>query len=72
MQPSTFILATNNFHKIKEFADVFNAKILCPKDLGISDFEPLENGATFDENAMIKAQCPMKKYRIYIVCILII
>lgn len=61
MQPSTFILATNNFHKIKEFADVFNAKILCPKDLGISDFEPLENGATFDENAMIKAQCLYEK-----------
>ncbi len=61
MQPSAFILATNNFHKIKEFADVFNTKILCPKDLGISDFEPLENGATFDENAMIKAQCLYEK-----------
>lgn len=50
------ILATNNAHKKQEFQHAFNTKILSPNDLGILDFDPLENGATFEQNATIKAQ----------------
>lgn len=50
------ILATNNSHKKQEFQQAFNRNIITPSDLGILDFDPLENGMTFDENSIIKAQ----------------
>lgn len=56
MDIQIIILATNNKHKKREFQHSFNAKILSPSDFGILDFDPLENGKTFDENAIIKAQ----------------
>lgn len=56
MNIPVIILATNNAHKKQEFQHAFNTKILSPSDLGILDFDPLENGTTFDQNAAIKAQ----------------
>lgn len=50
------ILATNNLHKLQEFSNGLNQKILSLNDLNIKDFNPLENGDTFEENAMIKAK----------------
>lgn len=50
------ILATNNKHKKREFQHALNIEILCPRDFGILDFDPLEDGTTFEENAIIKAQ----------------
>lgn len=52
-----FVLATHNPGKLKEMADIlsrFGVEVVSPRDLGITvDVE--ETGATFAENAMLKA-----------------
>ena len=49
-------LATNNAHKKCEAAKIFSPhEIVIPADEGI-DFDPEETGATFFENALIKAR----------------
>jgi len=49
-------LATNNAHKKREAAEIFSPyEIVIPADEGI-DFDPEETGATFFENALIKAR----------------
>lgn len=55
---NTFLVASNNAHKIKEFGKIFESmglKLATPKQLGIC-CEPEENGSTFEENSMIKAR----------------
>ena len=53
-----FVLATHNPGKLKEMGDIlarFGVEVVSPKDLGITvDVE--ETGATFAENAMMKAK----------------
>ena len=53
-----FVLATHNPGKLKEMGDIlarFGVEVVSPKDLGITvDVE--ETGATFAENAMLKAK----------------
>lgn len=56
MNTPYIILATNNKHKKQEFRHALNAEILTPNDLGILDFDPIECGNTFEQNAMIKAE----------------
>ena len=56
MNTPYIILATNNKHKKQEFKHALNAEILTPNDLGILDFDPIECGNTFEQNAMIKAE----------------
>ena len=52
----TIWLASGNAHKKKEIAAIFpEHTIKIPKDAEI-DFDPLETGSTFLENAMIKAK----------------
>ena len=56
------ILATNNAHKIEEFQDMFskyNVEIISLSDAGIS-CDPEENGKTFKDNALIKAEAISK------------
>ena len=49
-------LATNNAHKKREAAEIFSPhEIVIPADERI-DFDPEETGATFFENALIKAR----------------
>ena len=49
-------LATNNAHKKREASEIFSPhEIVIPADEGI-DFDPEETGATFFENALIKAR----------------
>ena len=49
-------LATNNAHKKREAAEIFSPhEIVIPADEDI-DFDPEETGATFFENALIKAR----------------
>jgi len=51
------LIATNNPHKIEEFREIFAElplELTFPRDEGL-DFEPEETGATFAENAIIKA-----------------
>ena len=52
----TIVVATNNLGKIKEFQELFKeSHILSLKDIGYKE-EIVENGKTFKENALIKAQ----------------
>ncbi|MDO4315460.1 MAG: XTP/dITP diphosphatase [Oscillospiraceae bacterium] len=57
-----FVLATHNPGKLREMADIlsrFGVEVVSPKDLGITvDVE--ETGATFAENAMLKARAVCK------------
>lgn len=56
------VLASNNKHKIEEIKDLlkdFNVNIQSLKDLNLG--EPVENGTTFLENAIIKAKYVFEK-----------
>jgi len=46
--------ATNNAHKKKELSAILNKDLKIPSEEGLS-FNPEETGATFSENALIKA-----------------
>jgi XTP/dITP diphosphohydrolase len=57
----TIALASGNFHKLKELAAIFGSekvdvRLRLPAAFGIEDFNPDESGATFAENALIKAR----------------
>ena len=58
----TIILATHNKNKLKEIQDIFaaipemkNFQLISMSDAGIHD-EIMENGTTYEENAVIKAE----------------
>ena len=51
------LVASNNQNKIKEYKDIFkgyDVKIYSLKDFNIA-IDPIENGKTYYENALIKA-----------------
>ena len=53
-----FVLASHNAHKVQEFQDAlkeFGIEVISASSLGI-DEEPVEDGTTFEENALIKAR----------------
>ena len=55
---NTFVLASNNAHKLREFKEIFallGFEVLSLKEAGV-EVDPDENGTTFAENAMIKAR----------------
>lgn len=55
---NTFLLASNNAHKASEFSKIFDKlglKLITPAQLGIH-CEPTEDGQSFEENSLIKAQ----------------
>ena len=52
------MIATNNDHKLKEFDEMlspYGIKVHSPKEFNIED-NPDENGKTFEENSLIKAE----------------
>jgi len=54
----TFVLASNNAHKLREFQEIFSTlglEVISLKQANI-EVDPEENGTTFAENAMIKAK----------------
>ncbi len=54
----TFVLASNNEHKLREFREIFSTlglDVISLKQAGV-EVDPEENGTTFAENAMIKAR----------------
>ena len=54
----TYLIATNNEHKITEFRRIFeklDLRLITPRDLGIH-CDPVEDGDTFEDNALIKAR----------------
>ena len=53
------LIATNNANKKREIDEILSPlgfETVTPKELGVA-FDPEETGSTFEENAMIKAQC---------------
>jgi len=51
----TLWFASGNVNKQKELAAILNAPVLIPADAGL-EFDPEETGATFYENALLKAR----------------
>lgn len=61
--PDKIIFATGNASKIKEIKMIMsdiNVEVLSMKEAGI-DIDIVENGTTFEENALIKARAVMEK-----------
>ena len=52
----TFVLATHNQHKIDEFDAILSALLPGIQVIGYNGPEPVEDGVSFDENALIKAR----------------
>lgn len=58
MQESVLVLASNNAGKLREMQEIltpFGLRVLSQKEAGFTE-EVEENGTTFQENAMLKAQ----------------
>lgn len=63
------LLGTNNLHKLKEFNEIFkeeniDIELLSLKDMDFKVDEPVEDGSSFYENAVIKAKYFYEKYQI--------
>ncbi|WP_026478876.1 XTP/dITP diphosphatase [Alkaliphilus transvaalensis] len=64
MNTSVAIVATGNQKKLKEIAKIledFSLEIKSMKDFGLEGLEIIEDGDTFEENAIIKARTVMEK-----------
>ena len=58
MSKTTFVVASHNQHKLKEFARILeplDIEIVTPSQCGGEKIDPVENGDTFEANAIIKA-----------------
>lgn len=58
------VIATNNNHKLEEIGDMlkdYNFEILSMREVGLNGLEIIEDGKTFEENAIIKAKTVMEK-----------
>jgi XTP/dITP diphosphohydrolase len=53
---TTFVLATHNAHKVDELRRILGARLGEHELIGYDGPEPFEDGATFAENALIKAR----------------
>lgn len=51
-----FVLATHNAHKVDELRRILGARLGEHELVGYDGPEPVEDGATFAENALIKAR----------------
>lgn len=58
MKMKTIWIATSNMHKVEEFQNMLQGRsnVKCLKDLD-KKIEIVEDGKTFEENALIKARC---------------
>jgi XTP/dITP diphosphohydrolase len=52
----TLVLATHNAHKVSELRNILGAQLEGIELIGYDGPEPIEDGATFAENALIKAR----------------
>jgi len=58
------VIATGNKHKLEEIGAIlkdFKLEVLSMKDVGLEGLEIIEDGNTFEENALIKAKTVMNK-----------
>jgi XTP/dITP diphosphohydrolase len=53
---TTFVLATHNAHKVDELRAILGERLGPHELIGYDGPEPVEDGATFAENALIKAR----------------
>lgn len=64
MSKQTMIIATSNSHKLKEIKSIlldFPIEIKSMDEIGLGGLEIVEDGSTFEENAIIKAKTVMDK-----------
>lgn len=67
MNQKTVVVASNNAHKLREIAQIFpEYNILSAKEAGFYD-EVEETGATFQENALIKARAACAALRLPVI-----
>ncbi|MEG1871102.1 MAG: XTP/dITP diphosphatase, partial [Peptostreptococcaceae bacterium] len=58
-EPSEVVIATNNAHKLEEISAIltdFNCDVYSLKDVDLAGIEIIEDGHTFEHNALIKAR----------------
>lgn len=63
MKSNVAVIATGNAHKLQEIKEIlkdFKLEIRSMKDVGLERLEIIEDGTTFEENALIKAKTVMK------------
>ena len=59
------VLASNNAGKLTEFREILaemGIEVISPKEAGFSSFDVEEDGATFEENALIKARAGVETW----------
>ena len=58
----TFVLASKNQHKADEIKKILGAdfEVITQTDAGVGDIDIIEDGATFEENAIKKAETIMR------------
>lgn len=64
MNKDILVIATGNLHKLEEIKKIladFPYDIKSMKDVGLEGLEIIEDGSSFEENALIKAKAIMKK-----------
>ncbi|MCC5910165.1 MAG: XTP/dITP diphosphatase [Clostridiaceae bacterium] len=64
MKEKIAVIATGNSHKLEEIGEIlqgFNLEIKSMKDVNLDGLEIVEDGTTFEENALIKARTVMEK-----------
>lgn len=64
MENRTLVLSTNNKHKVEEIKDILKElpiDVLSKKDIGLEDFEVVEDGSTLEENSVKKAKALAEK-----------
>ncbi len=58
------VIATNNVHKLEEIGEIlkdFEYKVYSLKDVDLAGIEIVEDGKTFEHNALIKARTIAKR-----------
>lgn len=61
------VIATNNAHKLEEIGEIlkdFEYKVYSLKDVDLAGIEIVEDGKTFEHNALIKARAIAKKTKL--------
>ncbi len=61
----SIVVATNNKSKLKEIQEIFKKydfEFITPEDLGCENFEVIEDGLTFEANALKKAEYAFKLF----------
>lgn len=64
MKDNVAVIATGNAHKMEEIGAIlkdFHLQIKSMKDVDLGGLEIIEDGSTFEENALIKAKTVMEK-----------